>query len=334
MYSSHDQEWLDARIKERTENLKERAWKALNPNIRVLDASKFSSQVAALAKTLTNKVEREGVKMFSPASIPIDTGMILRQLMCTYALIGWVNADEVRFGTVGYHPPYSFVILPLVRTMIDGFYNCTALLDDPRRSRAFRISGYWRMRDAIRADEARYPNDPEWVPSLAARRTALQSAMRVEGLTDVDLDDRNNEWPLLSQYLRTKPTNTPHKELIRYLTHGFWKEYSSISHVSFDGLIALHPFIATDRFPHEKRDDVLDDMVLRQLTMHYGRAAGILLCLLTEIQHFYKFNGSDIDKRLSEIWTAMLPLYEVRELFDYRYWALLREPVTEPSPQP
>jgi hypothetical protein len=60
--------------------------------------------------------------------------------------------------------------------------------------------------------------------------------------------------------------------------------------------------------------------------MHIGRAAGILLCLLTELQHFYKFDDFDIDKRLRKVWMAMIPLYEVRELYDFRYNTILRAP--------
>lgn len=70
-----------------------------------------------------------------------------------------------------------------------------------------------------------------------------------------------------------------------------------------------------------------DDVVHRYLAMHFGRTAGILLCLLTEIQYFFSFDGADIDKRLAQIWSAMAPVYEVRELFDFRYKGLLKEPL-------
>ena len=107
------------------------------------------------------------------------------------------------------------------------------------------------------------------------------------------------------------------------MTLGLWKEYSSISHASYDALLYLFPYIATDIIPFEKRDEV-DDSSIRNMTMHYARAAGILLCLLTEIQDFFKFEGASIDKRLSEIWEAMIPIYEIKELYDLRYKKLLK----------
>jgi hypothetical protein len=114
--------------------------------------------------------------------------------------------------------------------------------------------------------------------------------------------------------------------MLRKLTLGFWKEYSSISHASYDGLISIFPFIAWDKTPNEKRAQTRDDGE-RFISSHIGRTAALLLCLLTEIQHFYKFDGpAKIDERLAEIWTAMLPVYEVRELYTSRYESLLRKP--------
>ena len=324
MYSRQDSEWLDARIRERAENLKQRRLANRDPNIPVIDASKFSQPLSDLAIALTHKVEREGPGTMGLSSVPVDISIILRQLNQTYNLIRFINADDTRFGLVGYHQPYSFVSLPLVRTMIDGLYNCTALLYVPSRAHTFRISGYFRIREAIRTDEAKYAHDPAWKVSLDMARANLQQGMRADGFTDADLDDRVNEWPLLGKYLGTKP-DTPHRQMLRKLTLGFWKEYSSISHASYDGLINIFPMIATDRLQHENRPTV-DEAVDRHIAMHFGRAAGVLLCLLTEIQHYFRFDGAHIDKRLGELWGALIPMLEVRELYDFRFRSLLKEP--------
>jgi hypothetical protein len=329
MFSSEKQEWIDARIKERQEGLKQEFWRLADPTIPVLDAGTFAKPLADVTRIITNKVERDGPTVCPNSTIPIDTSVILRQLHETYNLICWVNCDDFRFGTVGYRTPYSFVILPLVRTMIDGFYNATALLDDPARARRFRISGYFRKREALQADEARYGNDPQWQADFLNRRKAIAEGMRAEQISNADLGDKSNRWPLLGEYLRVDP-DTAHKQLLRHLTLGFWKEYSAISHASFDALADLYPFIATDRLAHEKREQV-QTAALLHITMHIGRVGGLLLCLLTELQHFFKFNDFDIDKRLRQVWTAMIPLYEVRELYDFRYNGLLREP--EPTNQ-
>jgi hypothetical protein len=324
MFSPEKQEWIDNRIKERKENLKGAFWELADPTVPVLDAGTFAQPLADVTRIVTNAVEREGPKAFLHPTISIDVSIILRHLRETYNLISWVNADDFRFGVLGYRTPYSFVILPVVRTMIDGFYNATAMLDDPSRARNFRISGYYRKREALQADEARYGTNPLWQADFSHRRKALADGMRADQFTKADLDDKNNKWPLLSVYLKSNP-DTPHKRLLRHLTLGFWKEYSAISHSSFDALVDLFPFIATDLVPHEHRDKVQTN-ALRLITMHIGRAGGLLLCLLTELQHFFKFNDFEIDRRLRQVWTAMVPLYEVRELYDFRYNSILREP--------
>jgi hypothetical protein len=322
MYSVHDPEWLEARIRERAERTRQKRLSARTPGTLAIDASKFTDQISKLARTLINKVEREGPRTIPSSTIPIDTCVILRQLTQTYNLLRFINADDTRFENPSYRQSYSFVILPLVRTMIDGFYNCTAMQVDPSRSRAFRISGYYRMREALQADEARYSSDPAWKLYLSEVRRNFEHGMRVEALSNADLDDRTNEWPLLGKYLG-KPPDTPHKQMLRKLTLGFWKEYSSISHVSFDGLASIYPFIARETFPQEKRAE-LEDAADRHTATHFARAAGILLCLLTEVKHFYKFDGAEIDRRLREIWAAMTPMVEVRELYEFRYKGLLR----------
>jgi hypothetical protein len=322
---NNDLEWLDVRIKERKAESKAKERAGFGPTVPTIDAGRFAQQIADLAETLRNKVEREGPSVLPYPNLTTDISVILSQLTWTYNLLRWINADDTRHGMVGYREPYTFVSLPLVRTIIDGFYNCTSLLDDPSRSRTFRISGFFRLRQALREDEERYNSDPAWQNDFQNRHYILRKGLAQDHLTEADLDDRKNKWLLLGEYLRLQP-DTPHKQLLRRISLGFWRDYSSISHASYDGLVQLFPFIAHDRIPHEMRTPELDNYRRRHFFMHFARAAVLLLCLLTEIQHYFKFDGSNIDKRLREIWTAMVPIYEVKELYDFRYDAILREP--------
>lgn len=319
-----DADWIDKRIKEREEQRLEERLRNRDSNLVTVDATLFAQQLSDLSVTLMHKVERESPKGLPPSLI-VDTGLILQQLNETYNLLRFVNADETRFRQPGYRLPYSFVSLPLVRTMIDGFYNCTSLLDDTSRCRTYRISGYYRVREALRVEEFLYAQNPAWMDYLRATRNRMETGMRAEGLTDADLDDRKNKWPLLAAYLDGKP-ETPHRQMLRKITLGFWKEYSSISHVSFDGLAGMYPFICPDRLPHEQRRP-LDEVADRHIAMHFGRAAGILLCLLTELQYHFQFDGASIDERLHKIWAAIVLIPEVQELYDFRYRALLKVPL-------
>ncbi len=136
---------IDALMRARTERRRKKRLDRRNPALLVIDASTFVRQIERLAITLTYKVEREGYKQVGLAPMNVDISVMLRHLTYTYDLLVYVNADERRDFDPYYRQAYSFVILPLVRTMIDGFYNATALLDDPNRAISFRIGGYYRL---------------------------------------------------------------------------------------------------------------------------------------------------------------------------------------------
>ena len=46
---------------------------------------------------------------------------------------------------------------------------------------------------------------------------------------------------------------------------------------------------------------------------------------MTELQLLFNFDGANIDKRTMEIWAALMPLFEAKELYDEHYCALLKE---------
>ena len=291
MLSSRDLDWIDKRIAERIDDWKKSRLKIRKPDVLVIDASRFAQQLSDLATTVMNKVDREGYKTIRHDGVNIDISVILRHLTHTYNLLRFINSDSTRTGFIGYETSYSFCALPLIRTLIDGFYNCTSLIDDPSRWRVFRISGYFRMRAALNVDEAKYANDLRWKQAFAEQRKNLVTGLRADGFTDADLGNKKNKWPLLQGYLETKPIDTPHKQILRKLTYGFWKEYSSISHSSYDGLVNIFPFIALDRATF-KQKEIVEEAKERYIAGHFARGAGILVALLTEIQYFYKFDGA------------------------------------------
>jgi alanine dehydrogenase len=59
--------------------------------------------------------------------------------------------------------------------------------------------------------------------------------------------------------------------------------------------------------------------------MHIGRAAGILLCIVTELQAYFHFddNGARVNERIHEMWNALMPVFEVKELYDEHYQQLM-----------
>lgn len=54
-----------------------------------------------------------------------------------------------------------------------------------------------------------------------------------------------------------------------------------------------------------------------------SRAAAILLCLLTEVQAYFRFDGARINERLHQVWNALIVVPEIKELYDKRYATLM-----------
>jgi len=73
-----------------------------------------------------------------------------------------------------------------------------------------------------------------------------------------------------------------------------------------------------DSLPHEESPK-LEDGLSRLLGKHISQAAGVLLCIVTELQAYFHFDGADINERIHKIWSALMPAFAVKELYSERY---------------
>jgi hypothetical protein len=201
-----------------------------------IDANRFQNQLDQLATTVAYKVQREGLKVIGSRTAIEDIYVLLRQAQRTYDLFFYLNAEETR-KEPGWRAYYTFVALPLVRSMIDCLYNITSMLEDPRQKPAeFRRSGYRMALEALEEDEQKYDRnpDPSWTEWFRKRREYLELGMRRDGFR-LDEVMGQNRWPTLGTYLRTKKNVPPtgHQLFLRSLTYGYWREYSEYSHGTF-----------------------------------------------------------------------------------------------------
>lgn len=210
--------------------------------------------------------------------------------------------------------------------MIDCLYNITAILQNPSvKAYEFRASGYKLTLQALDADEQRYGGDPKWDEYIASQRKLIALDMRANGFVEADVRNAPT-WRTLGAYLRIKRTaiTTPHQQFLKKLTLGFWQEYSGMSDATFQGLLAIALFLAPKDLPQEDRHTV-DNAGIVMIATHIARLAGILLCTLTEIQAYCRFDGARIRRRLHEIWNALIVVPEIKELHDERYANLMKE---------
>jgi hypothetical protein len=291
-----------------------------------LDARTFQPQLASLANTLALKVQREGPKILpKPIFVTTDMFVLLRHAHHTYDLFFFLNADYRRQKDTDWRPAYSAASLPLIRCMIDSLYNITVILTNPGpKAYAFRASGYKKVLEALDADEKRYGGSPKWDEWIDRQRRFIGSLILGDGFTESEVRSAKT-WKTLSAYLMVKKgvPLTPHQEFLKKLTYGFWQEYSGMAHATFEGLLPTAMFYTSKDIPHEFRPQVevgLETMI----SIHIPRLSAVLLCMLTEVQAYFRFDGARINQRLHEIWNVLLVAPEVKELYDERYAQLMK----------
>jgi len=298
-----------------------------------VDATTFQKPLGQIAEVLAQKMKREAPKLLAaPGFVAFDLHVLIRQAMYTYDLIFYLNADDRRETDCYWKPAYTVVILPLIRNMIDCVYNITTILQDPGRNGPwFRKSGYKNFLKGIDEDQARYGGKPEWDEWISRGRGEITWDLRNNGLTVADVLTEK-QWPTLGKFINSPQrggTFTPHQLFLKTLVYGPWREYSAMAHGTSDGLLRTAIFYITDSLPHEERPK-LDDGHLRLLSMHISQAAAILLCIVTEVQAHFHFDGANIDERIHKMWDALMPAFVVKELFSERYEQLMKDKGIQP----
>jgi hypothetical protein len=299
----------------------------------LIDAATFQKPLGQLAETLAQKVKREAPSLLpAPPFIAADLHVMVRQAMNTYDLLFYVNADERRHGDCYWRPAYTMVMLPLIRGMIDCLYNITAILQNPKQNGSwFRKSGFRKALKDLDEDEAKYAGTPKWDAWIQKNRDGYDLQMRVCGLTKAEVLTQSS-WPTLGTYVSSKRpggTITPHQDFLKTFIYGPWREYSAMAHGAFEGLMKVGMYYVTDSMPHDDRPKI-DAIFPRIMFMHIARAAAILLCIITELQAHFHFGGARINERIHQMWNALMPVFEVRELYNESFLQLMKDNRIEP----
>jgi hypothetical protein len=296
-----------------------------------LDASTFQEPLARPAEVLAQKVKREAPKLLAaPKFLAVDLHVLIRQSMRTYDLLFYLNADERRKTDCHWRNVYTIVTLPLIRNMIDCFYNITAILQDPSANGSrFRRSGFKKALATFDEDEKRYGGQPKWDRWIKKNRDGLDFAVRECGLTMADVLAQTAMWPTLGKYIGDKMpggTITAHQDFLKTFIHGNWREYSAMAHGAFEGLLPVAMYYISDSMPHEDRPK-MDDVYPKILSVHIARAAGVLLSIVTELQAHFHFDddGARINPRIHAMWNVLMPVFEVKELYEERYKQLMKD---------
>lgn len=176
----------------------------------MVNAEPFCLPLIELSRTLVLRLEREDTKPNTNQNPSFYIARMLRHSAATYQLLLWINTGDTRFGAIGYYPSFSSVSLPLIRTMIDCFYNATLLLKHPKWLIRYKISSYHRIKSLYQRSESSNSNeeDIEVTRFLTSQKETLASIMQKDGINEKDLANKANKWPLLSAYLNSATGRT------------------------------------------------------------------------------------------------------------------------------
>ena len=97
-----------------------------------------------------------------------------------------------------------------------------------------------------------------------------------------------------------------------------------MAHGAYEGLLDTAFYYADDLLEVDKRAAV-DDSIERMMSVHLGRIAILLICIVTEIQVHFGFddNGARINQRIHEVWNALTVMEECQELLTAWYTKLM-----------
>jgi hypothetical protein len=111
-------------------------------------------------------------------------------------------------------------------------------------------------------------------------------------------------WQTLGMYLNVKPQDMSTNQSFLYrFTLAEWRKYSAMSHGGCEGYIGELPaggYFVQDTLPMEQREQIERAYTIF-LTRHIGRAALILLRIVTDLQLYFRFDGADINARIMKI---------------------------------
>ena len=302
-----------------------------------VDARTFQDTLGELAATMSQKVFREGRNHIpGPEYIAEDITTLIRYAAAVYNFLNYLNADERRKNDCWWFVRYGVTAMSLVRALIDCLYNVMSILENPtERAVTYRKSGLKKTLDDLDEDLERYGGNRAREEYIEQRRQAVELLVRASGFTvnEVRQLRKHELWPTFGTYvknLQPGATRTETQEFLKAFTHMEWRQYSALSHGAYEafigtlGMVPVGAYYMNDFLPHEVRDR-LDDTYDAFLGVHLGRSATVLLCLLTEVQAYCRFDGANIDERICRVWAALQALPTTKELYDGRYAGLMRD---------
>jgi hypothetical protein len=213
---------------------------------------------------------------------------------------------------------------------LDSLFNVVFMLEDlETRSGWYHKSGWREQKLEYERMLSEYgdSSDPEWARWLREFEQFVILGKGLFQITDTELANPVKEiktWPNPGQmpdYGINPANRPPDRQFLHYLGDWFYRDHSAQAHMSFAGTVKLGGILIRPDLPQDEQERLTREILPRFLSKHYSTGAILLLCLISEVEHYFGF-GADIPLRILELWHKFIPdLPDAKKLFEKRYAA-------------
>lgn len=290
-----------------------------------VDASKFQGKLDTLARTMTERFKDEWPTVF--AHLPfaqLHFLLALRYSRSVFRVVCGMCSDERR-ADYRWNWEQILVLPSTNRTLLDVLANSIFILENPEQNLSWYVkAAWWEQKREYERFKAEYGARPEWTEWLESYAKLLQRGVREFGMTD---EEQTNPkaipyWPTpgkMPQYETSTEQQSDDRRFLQYLYDWYYRDHSAQAHMSFLGQMKLGSILVLEDLDSASKDDMQNNKLPRLMTSHVSRSAFLLLSLISEFQHRFKFSGN-LELRILEIWHVLIAAFpEAREIFERRY---------------
>ena len=288
-----------------------------------LEMSRIQQKLEKLLAATVNKLESEWPPKFahiSPAQYFFR--ITVNHARHIYNAVCFLFADKT-LKEVGWKWGYVFVLPPINRTILDSIFNAVFMLENLEERWPWYCQSGWREeKEKLERCKTAYPGLSGWDTWVDLFSEVVQHEIAVLGISEEKVANPKliKWWPnpgkMLSQEHK-KFLSPPNRRFLQHLNDWFYKEYSSQAHLGFHGLMTIGAGVLYNTLDREKREQMERDTLPAFRGREVTRTVTLLLCLLSEIDHYFKLG---LEYRILELWLIVNEhTPEIKEIYELRY---------------
>jgi hypothetical protein len=278
-----------------------------------IDYKLIKEPMGRLLESVPNRLERELPALPQAPSAAARTVLLLtiKVLANTFKTIRFLCVEKS--ADWRHRPELALSTPPRVRSIADTLCNCIFLFEDlPARAEWFIASGYREAAEMLDRARRDYPSSADWQAYVAKSERGL---LHLEGLIGKPPQQllTTKYWPTPPQ-MKKQATLRVTRDFLNYLEDWFYRELSSVSHLSLPGLISVaRPLVLSAR--RDEREEA--DRQISIIRGHYAMSTVILTtAVFSEVEMTLRLGGAPDINSIWDVLNREFPY--AREIYDRR----------------